>query len=122
MLSISQNKIISLSRGDSCKMPLFINNGTAIAPIRYNLNDHKEAVIYFSLMEPNRYFEQGFVKRVYNKDNWNLTKQGDLIIEFTPQDTMYIMPGKYFYEIKADLDGTGNNINTIIQKTEFWIR
>lgn len=111
-------------------MPLFINQGTELEPIRYDLNKNSNAIIYFSLMQPNQYFENGCIRKMYSKENsiknansnlWNVNPQGDLIIVFEPKDTMYLMPGKYYYEVKADLTGQGY-INTVIQRTEFYIQ
>lgn len=125
MFNISRDGIIKLSRGDSCKLPLFINQGTAVAPIRYNLKEvtKENTVVYLSIMQPNQYFENGCVRKMFSKKsgNWNLNEYGDLIISIDPKDTLYLMPGKYFYEIKVDLNGN-NQINTIIQKKEFWIQ
>lgn len=124
MFNLSRDGIIRLSRGDSCKMPLFINQGTALQPIRYNLNDEdkQDTVIYLSIMQPNQYFENGCVRKMFSKKSgWTLTDTGDLVIIIEPKDTQFLMPGKYFYEIKADLQGN-NQVNTIIQKKEFWIQ
>ena len=125
MFNISRDGIIRLSRGDSCKLPLFINQGTAVAPIRYNLKelDKENTVVYLSVMQPNQYFENGCIRKKFSKKsgNWNLNEYGDLIISIDPKDTLYLMPGKYFYEIKVDLNGN-NKINTLIQKKEFWIK
>ena len=124
MFNLSRDGIIRLSRGDSCKMPLFINQGTALYPIRYNLNDidKQDTVIYLSIMQPNQYFENGCVRKMFSKKSgWTLTDTGDLVIIIEPKDTQFLMPGKYFYEIKADLQGN-NQVNTIIQKKEFWIQ
>lgn len=121
MFNISKDGIIRLSRGDSCKMPLFINAGTELNPLRYNLHEHEATVIYLSIMQPNQYFENGCVRKIFSKlNNWEINEFGDLIISIEPDDTMYLLPGKYFYEIKVDLEGT-NQVNTIIQKKEFWI-
>ena len=130
MLRISNDGIITLSRGDNCEMPLFINAGTELEPLRYDLNKNNKTIIYFSLMQPNQYFENGCLRRMYSAENslknknnklLHINANGDLVIYFEPKDTMYLMPGKYFYEIKADLTGDGY-INTIIQKTEFYIQ
>lgn len=121
MLTVSRDGIIQLSRGDSCDLPLFINAGTATEPIRFDMREHENTVVYVSVMEPNRYFEQGFVRKVYSKDNWKINENGDLVVQFTPEDTRFVPPGKYYYEIKIDLEGKGV-VNTVVQTTEFWIR
>ena len=130
MLRISNDGIITLSRGDNCQMPLFINAGNDLEPVRYDLTKNDRTVVYFSLMQPNQYFENGCLRKMYSKENslknnnnnlWKINEYGDLVIYFEPRDTLHLMPGKYFYEIKADLNGDGI-INTIIQKTEFYIQ
>ena len=40
--NVSLNNIISLTRGDTFKSPLFINAGTTAKPIRYHLKDGRE--------------------------------------------------------------------------------
>lgn len=121
MLNISKEGIVQLSRGDSCEMPLFINAGSATVPVRYELSKHPQTTVYVSVMEPNSYFEQGFIRKIYSKNNWRLNENGDLLVSFVPEDTRYVPPGKYYYEIKVDLEGRGI-VNTIIPMTEFWIR
>lgn len=120
MFNISKDGIIRLSRGDSCKMPLFINKGNELEPIRYELSKNPQTVVYLSIMQPNQYFENGCIRKMYTKDNWQLNDFGDLIVSLEPKDTIYLVPGKYYYEIKVDLEGL-NQVNTIIQKTEFWV-
>lgn len=97
-------------------MPLFINKGTQLEPIRYNIGNNTQ--VYFGLMYPGYKFEDAIVKKKYTKQDIN--KNGDIIIKFTPEDTIYLDPGKYFYEIKMILED--GSVNTIIQRTEFWLR
>ena len=99
-------------------MPLFINKGTLLEPIRYNLFENPNTQVYFGLMLPGQYFENAVVRKKYTKNDVN--EFGDVIIKFIPEDTLYLDPGKYFYEIKAILED--GSINTIIQKTEFWLQ
>lgn len=117
MLNISKNRIVSLSRGDNARIPLFINKGTQLEPIRYNINDNPDTEIYFGIMLPGGRFEDSIIKKKYTKEDIN--EYGDVVVEFFPQDTLYMEPGKYFYTVKAILPG--NIINTIIEKTEFWL-
>ena len=99
-------------------MPLFINKGTQLSPIRYNLFENPNTQIYFGLTLPGQFFENAIVRKKYTKDDAN--ELGDVIIKFTPEDTLYLDPGKYFYEIKAILED--GSVNTIIQRTEFWLQ
>ena len=97
-------------------MPLFINKGTALEPIKYEIGDNTQ--VYFGLMLPGQRFEDAALKQKYTKNNLN--ENGDIIVKFIPEDTIYLDPGKYFYEIKAILED--GSVNTIIQKTEFWLQ
>ena len=99
MFDVSQNNLIAVTRGDSFSVPLFINKGTDVKPIRYTIGDKDE--IYLAIMEPNQIFEQALVKKVFtNKD---LNKYGDVYIDIDHEDTRCLLPGKYFYQIKARL-------------------
>lgn len=118
MFSISKNGIIELSRGDNIEIPLFINKGTPLEPIRYDLIKYPNTQIYFGLMFPGQQFENAVIKKKYTRDNIN--DLGDIIIKIAPEDTIYLDPGKYFYEIKAVLED--GMVNTLIQRTEFWLR
>lgn len=117
MFQIADNGIIKLSRGDNVEMPLFINRGTKLVPIRYDLRDNSDTEVYFGLMLPGQQFESALLRKKYTKEDSN--EHGDVVIKFTPEDTIYLDPGKYFYEIKAILQN--GDINTIISKTEFYI-
>ena len=118
MSYISNNGFIRLARGDSFRMPLFINVGSVWCPIRYNIDEDPNAKLYLGVMEPNQPFELAIIKKVYTKDS-EKSKLGDIIIEFEPNDTLYLLPGKYYYEIK--LERGDKTVNTIIPKTEFVI-
>lgn len=119
MIDIDSNNRIAVTRGDSFSAPLFLNKGTDLKPLRHILGEAEE--IYLAIMEPNQSFENAIVKKVYNKDNLN--KYGDVLVEIEHDDTRCLIPGKYFYQIKAlFIDENGKQkVNTVVQKTEFWI-
>lgn len=121
MLTISNNSFISIVRGDSFSVPLFINIGTEMSPVRYSLLEHPEAEIYLGVMEPNQPFEQAIIRKKYTHNSKH-NANGDLILEFTPKDTEHLHPGKYFYQIKhKSVDETGIKIDTIVSKKPFII-
>lgn len=119
MFSVDTNNIISVTRGDSFSLPLFINEGSDLKPIRYIIQPGD--TIYFALMQCNQYFENAIVKKVFTSANLN--ENNDIIITFNPEDTEQLIPGKYYYQIKAKLLNEDGNyiVNTIIDKTEFFI-
>lgn len=119
MFTVDINGIIALTRGDSASIPLFINQGSDLKPIRYIVQPGD--TIYFALMQTNQYFETAIVKKVFTSANLN--ENNDVVITFNPQDTEQLIPGKYYYQIKAKLlneDGS-YTVNTIIDKTQFFI-
>lgn len=119
MSCLDKNNIISLNRGDTWSKPLFINQGTDLCPMRYILKDGDE--IFFALMEPNEPFEFALVKKKYTSKDLN--KYGDVVIKLEHDDTKCLLPGKYYYQIKAKFireDGTFK-VNTIIKQTQFII-
>ena len=63
MLHVSDSGMIQLNRGDSFKLPLIINCGTALEPIQYLLADND--IIYFAVLEPNSLFENAIIRKIY---------------------------------------------------------
>ena len=109
MFTISGNGIIQLNRGDSVSMPLFINKGTNMRPIRYKISENPSTKVYFGVMEPNQPFENALIRKTF----------GDLIIELASYETENILPGKYYYQVKVLFED--GNVSTVIPKTLFYI-
>lgn len=100
MFNISNNKIISLERGDSGKFKVTINLGSSISPELYELKDNDK--VYFGVMEPNEMFENSLIRKVYTKKD--LDEDGTLTIELNSKDTEYLISGTYYYEIKLEIN------------------
>lgn len=113
----SNASIIRINRGDSFQKPLFINCGTFLSPARYTLQAGDK--VYFGVMEPNHYWEQSLIRQVYNKDS-EMTEDGDLIIKLKPEDTEYLFPGTYYYQVKL-LREEDQEVRTIVPSTLFVI-
>lgn len=124
MIDLSRNGIIEVNRGDSFELPLFINQGTDITPVRYNMKNSNSEV-YVGVMEPNQPFERAIIRKKYTKDDVN--ENGDIVIKFSSNDTVCLLPGKYYYQIKIKLYNNYDNnkedcnINTIVPMTQFII-
>lgn len=118
MQDISSNGFITLNRGDTFSAPLFINQGDPLNPLRFDINLHPEANIYFGVMEPNQSFENALIRKKYNKASLQ-TGAKDVVITLTPGETEYLHPGKYYYEVKLELNP--RRVYTVIPKTEFFI-
>ena len=117
MADISTNGFVRLTRGDSFEAPLFINIGDITYPIRYLISEHPDATVYLGVMECNQQFEEALIKKIYTSQSPK-TDKGDLIIQLRPEETEYLIPGKYYYQIKI---ADGNSVSTVIPKTEFYI-
>lgn len=118
MFNISKNGIITLNRGDTVKLPLFINAGTEMNPVRYELKDSDR--IYLGVMENNAPFERAIIKKVYTKEDIN--DNGDVVVEFKSEDTCNLIPDDYYYEIKLEFTHRGSYmVNTIVPATKFTI-
>jgi len=100
MLRVCKNNNISFARGDTVKFALFINQGTLLKPVRYNLLKHRNWEIYMGIMSPNQKFEHADVKFKYTEENATITKEGDLVVEIPPRMTENLCDGKYYYQIK----------------------
>ena len=118
-----QNGIITMNRGDTFYMPVFINRGNKINPIRYTITSKDK--VYFALEEYNQPFEVALLRKVF--DTNNLNEDGDVVIEFPSEDTQHLLPGEYYYEIKLrHVENEGQQdeqefIDTIVSRRKFII-
>ena len=94
-------------------------------PARYALGN--DDILCFAVTEPHQDFEHAIIKKVFTKDS-PIDEDRDLIISFKPEDTEYLVPGVYYYQVKLrrhvlDESGivTGDLVDTIIAKTKFII-
>ena len=120
MLRVDAHGIITVSRGDDFQLPLFINQGTETKPIRYVLAE--KDLVQFRLMSPNQSFENAIIRKDYTYQDVN--EHDDVVVKFNREDTLLLLLGKYYYEIKIKLynsETQGYKINTICPKTEFFI-
>ena len=121
MFNIAYNGIITVNRGDSFTLPFFINIGTNMDPVRYQLKDND--ILYVGVMEPNQPFENAIVRKKYTVSDTN--NDGDVLITFKPQDTQCLLPGRYYYQIKLQIfnsdDTSDYDVNTVVDKTQFFV-
>ena len=143
MLTIANNGIITVNRGDDFSVPLFINRGTELAPVRYVLSTDDEVylgifsaganylldtdgtkffiedeITYLGIPEIDTYFENAVVRKTFTKDDLN--ENGDVILKFAHVDTRFLLPGNYYYQIRAKITKDGEEyINTVVRKTAF---
>lgn len=116
MGTISSNNIIVINRGDSFIFTHKLNLGSAMYPEYYELKDNDK--VYLGVTECNKPFEQAIIKQVYDKQDQDTGL--DVTFKFKPDDTLYLLPGRYYYEIKLSTDN-GSNVYTILPKTILYI-
>lgn len=125
-MGIINNQII-MNRGDSFDFDLTIADENA-EDGRYKLQG--DDAVYFGIMDPGQPFELAIVRKKFTIDDTDAS--GNLFIRLNPEDTLDLLPGKYFYSIKIHFDhdeidlNTGlttgrriDRVGTIINKTKF---
>lgn len=72
--------------------------------------------IYFGVMDPHQPFEDALIRKKYTKEDFD--EEDTLCIKLDPEDTIDLIPGKYYYSIKLAMDHidaeTGENIDYVI--------
>lgn len=115
---LTKTGILSLIRGDSFSIVAYINSGTELVPVKYTLTNTDK--LYFAIMQPNEQFENAIVKKVFTSANLN--SDGDVIISLLPTDTEYLIPGKYYYQLKlVSIVDNVEQVTTITPKSLFFI-
>lgn len=118
---VNANNIITTNRGDSFKFPIQLNIGTIINPVWYDMMEGD--YVYLGVMEANQPFEDALIKKKFDISDYDYDTQS-LMIRFISQDTRYLLPGTYYYEIKLfrDKKNVTDNydaIDTILSRTKF---
>lgn len=120
MFNVDRNGMINISRGDSFEIPLFINKGTDMVPLRWYINN-TGAEVFLAITEPGQSFEDALVRKRYTEENIN--ENGDIVVKISHDDTKCLTPGKYFYQFKLRCPITDKpgqfEVNTIIPRTQF---
>lgn len=121
MLAIDNSGNITVNRGDTFQVPLFIDiSANIFNSIRFPL--HEGDKIFFFLVEPNTSLNHALLMQTYSKDDIN--ENGDIVLKFVHKDTDWISPGTYYYEIKVQRqleEGAEDDILTVVPRRKFII-
>lgn len=124
MAHISTNNIITVNRGDTFGFTFHVNLGTAINPVPYTLEEGDR--VYLGVSEANAPFENAIIRKVFT--NADTDSEGAVYMEFSTTDTLYLLPGNYYYSIKLSqpIPGTSEveaseKVTTLIPRTKFII-
>ena len=121
MFHISSNGIVTVNRGDSFELPIVLNIGNSIDRQEYILADTD--ALYLGIMEPNQPFETAIVRKKFTSKD--LDEDNNINVRFWPKDTVCLLPGKYYYQVKLQTvdEATGRlDVETVIDKTLFYIQ
>ena len=123
MARAAGNNIIEINRGDTATFPVQVNVGTALNTILYELRPGDN--LYFGLMEPHQKWEDAILKKTYDYTDFD-NKYFCVPVHFYTEDTEYLAPGTYYYEVKLRKDAKNNDdgyesVETIIPRTKFFI-
>lgn len=115
------NNIITINRGDTFTFDFTIDDDSSESG-RYILSN--DDVLYFGLMDPHQPFECALVKKRFTADDCD--SAGNLTITISPEDTIDLIPGVYYYSIKLHrLQDTEeeyiDEVITVVNKTKFVI-
>lgn len=124
MANISKNNIITVNRGDSFKLPFKVKIGDAtVNNIQYDLQPGD--FLYFAVMEGNQKWEDAIIKKAYTYEDYDYIYH-EALIRFEIEDTEYLIPGTYYYQIKLyrpkenAVDGF-EAVDTVMPRTKFII-
>lgn len=115
MAYVSSSGVVELNRGDSTTLNILVDLGTRIESNVYRMTETD--CVYFGLMEVNQPFEFAILKKKITADKQD--DKGIVKIQLEPEDTLCLLPGKYYYQVKLAIQP--NTVHTIIDKTQFFI-
>ena len=109
MLFIRDITQLKCYRGDTFNHPFILYSGEGLDFNEYQLQEGDK--LYLAIMEPNQPWEQAIIKKAISNDN--------LCIKLEPKDTMCLIPGLYYCQIKCKL--ASEEVYTVLPKTAFYI-
>jgi len=124
MFNKSPNGIITLNRGDTFTLEYTPDLGRGVHHNYYDLKEGDH--LYLAILEPGQKWENALLKRVYTIDHLKDPHSNIILIHFYTEDTEYLVPGNYYYEIKLQriaehTDDGFESIDTVTPRTKFVI-
>ena len=118
MFKLNPNNTFLISKGDTAYIPLFVNIGTRLEPIRYTFSKDDGCEIYFYILPINAGYKQFLLKKTFDTSGLitteilnelptteqietNLNNNQDFVIKITKDDLANICSGEYRYVIRA---------------------
>lgn len=110
--------LVQMIRGDSVNLYFSIEDSNSLDG-KYRLTDAD--IVYFGVMLPHQKFENALIKKVLRKENQD--EYGDFLLKILPEDTVDMLPGVYYYEIKLRKNAKTDSeeVMTVVNKVKFII-
>ena len=114
------NGIIILNRGDSGQFDVPLIDPNTKKPLSLTGTDS----VYFGLMDPGQPFDYALLRKKYTVAD---VQNNAVCISFAPEDTLDLLPGKYWYAVKLrqrrviEGKGTQEYVVTLVPNTKFII-
>ena len=95
MSNISKNGIVTLTKGDTFQLPLFINSGTEFDPVAFDFQEGDKVLL--RLMRANESFNDAVLKKTFeyggeNEDSY-IDDEGNVVFKFSYFDTYWQSEG-----------------------------
>lgn len=126
MITLTNNNIIEITRGDTESIPIPIFYSTPdLVNISYFPGRYDK--IFFAVMEPHKRFEDAIIKKVYTYQDVD-QKTGVITVRIESIDTQFLKPGTYYYTVKIlkkgmeDVDDSMGRVETVISNHKFVIK
>lgn len=115
MYHVYKNNVVSVVRGDYLELRIPLIQGRF--PFQKKIEIHDGDTLFFGMTHHHEPFERAILKIPYTKEDLN--SEGDLLVVIEPEDTIHMLPGVYYYEVKLLTEDS--KITTIIPKSKFII-
>ena len=136
MFTVNTDRTIKMNRADDVQFPLFLNNGTRYAPIRYEFEQNDGCEVYFYILPIHGSLEDFILKKTFNTQGYILTeipgqettieyvdtvinKNKDIVIVLNNEDTAFIEPGEYVYLARAKILTEKINSENIVKNSTY---
>ena len=118
-MTTMNNGIITINRGDTVDILYPLKHGNRLELENFNFNSKSE--IYLGILEPKQPWEFALIRKKYTIED--LDANNNLKLHLDRIDTINVLPGLYFYEIKVRLlDEDKETIITVIPRRKFYIQ
>lgn len=116
--TISKNGIVTLVRGDTFTLKSDLNIGTPLQPLHFVLG--QDDCVVFRLFNANSNWESYLLEKEATMED--LDSKGNVLFNFTSEDSEYLSQGQYYYQIRLFYTRNGDTrVITLMPRTKFYV-